>query len=107
MFCLKKITNWVKCLLLSGNFSCESGLRCAPYGNKLYVIYNGENRMTWFDAKQHCFLLNLTMAVVPKHEVSKVIDVLTPLFGQREDKNAWIGLRLTDYYIKINQGRYK
>ena len=79
---------------------------CLSYQNKTYSVY--ENRaMTWFDAKQYCNQQNQTLAVFRPDEIHAVINLLTPVFKAWTNKNAWIGLRLTEYYIQTNNGMQK
>ena len=77
--------------------------RCLAYGNKTYFVY--ENRgMTWFDAKQYCTQQNQTLGVFRPDGVLPVIKLLNPVFKTWTNKNGWIGLRLTEYYIETNNG---
>ena len=46
----------------------------------------------------------MTLAAFPKEQMSTVINLLTPVFRQWKNKNAWIGLRLTEYYVHIRNG---
>ena len=76
---------------------------CLAYRNKTYSVYDNRD-MTWFVAKQSCSRQNQTLAVFHSDEIQAVINLHTPVFKSWTNKNAWIGLRLTEYYIQTNNG---
>ena len=86
----------------TGNDSCTS---CITHNDKTYFVYENR-RLTWFDAKHHCAVQNKTLAVFPREDVSTLTDLLTPMVNRWSNKNAWIGLRLTEYYIQSNNGGF-
>ena len=78
---------------------------CISFANKVYIVH-AKKRLTWFDAKQYCFQHNQSIAVFARDDMSTIIDLLTPAFEGWTNKNAWIGLRLTEYYIQSNKGLF-
>ena len=73
---------------------------CIMHKRKMYKVHE-KTGMTWFDAKQYCSQQNMTLAVLPQGEMSTIIDLLTP---ESKNKIAWIGLKLTDYYVQNMKG---
>ena len=90
---------------LISDISNRSCTNCIWHGGKTYSVEENKDS-TWFDAKHHCAVQNKSLAVFPREDVSKVTDLLTPVFEGWTNKNAWIGLRLTEYYIQSNNGLY-
>ena len=59
---------------------------------------------TWFDAKQYCSEQNQTLASFSGADLSPFKALIAGKVRGWAD--AWIGLRLTDYYFLANNGRF-
>ena len=87
-------------ILGRSNKSCTT---CIKHLDKIYIIYE-KTGMTWFDAKQYCTKQNMSFASFSQGIISVIIGLLSPVFRRWKNKSAWIGLRLTEYYIHQNNG---
>ena len=87
---------------ISGSHPCNTGVQCIEHNHKTYFIYEVKPS-TWFEAKQYCSKQNQTLASFSGADLSPVKGLIAGKVTGWAD--AWIGLRLTDYYIQANNSR--